>query len=199
MTPAFLMCAADVLQVEAGYQCDPKDRGNYTGAAVNVGVLVGTNRGISAPILARWRKTPVTAADMRALTREEALAIYEALFWAPLHGDELPLPIAYCCFDAEVMSGMGDAPHHRHRTVAWLQGALGIEVDDQLGPITISAASVCNVASVIADFGRRRLAFLQADPDWPHFGRGWQLRIDKVQALALIPPTSGEAGKEQHQ
>lgn len=33
---------------EGGFQCDPKDRGNWTGGRVGVGELKGTNRGIAA-------------------------------------------------------------------------------------------------------------------------------------------------------
>jgi len=197
MSPAFLACVNETLDdFEKGYQRDPNDRGNWTGGAVGAGVLIGTNRGISAPVLAAWRKTPCTEADMRALTREEALAIYEQRYWIPLHGDDLPLPLAYVCFDAEVMSGMGNATLHKHRTVAWLQGALGVQIDDQLGPVTLSSASVCaDVAGAVREFCRRRLAFLQADPDWAHFGRGWQRRCERIEAmaLALIHPAAAPA------
>jgi lysozyme family protein len=199
MSPNFLTCAAGVLNSEGLYQCDPEDDGNWSGGTAGAGALIGTCRGISAPVLASWRRTPVTAADMRALTQEEALAIYDARYWVPLHGDELPLPLAYVALDSEVMSGLGSRTGHIHRTVAWLQGALGVAVDDALGPITINSAQVADLSTVIPDFERRRLAFLQSLPKWPHYGGGWGARVERVQAaaMALIPsPIAGGAGQE---
>ncbi|HZR35498.1 MAG TPA: glycosyl hydrolase 108 family protein [Nevskia sp.] len=185
MSPNFLTCAGGVLDSEGLYQCDPEDDGNWSGSKKGAGVLVGTCRGISAPVLVAWRRAPVAAADMRALTQEEALAIYEAKYWTPLHGDELPLPLAYVALDSEVMSGLGSRTGHVHRTVAWLQGALGVVVDDALGAITISAAQVADLSTVIPDFERRRLAFLKSLPQWPRYGAGWGARVQRVQAHAL--------------
>lgn len=199
MNQNFLTCAHGVLDSEGAYQCDHDDDGNWSGGTVGAGVLIGTCRGISAPVLAAWRKASVTAADMRALTQEEALAIYEARYWEPLHGDELPLPLAYAALDSEVMSGLGSRTGHIHRTVAWLQGALGVEVDDALGPITISAAQVADLSTVIPDFERRRLAFLKSLPKWPRYGAGWGARVQRVEAAALaliFSPIAGAAGQE---
>lgn len=91
-----------VLKVEAGYQALPSDTGNYNSRKE----LVGTNRGISAPVYEAWIKRPPTAADMRAITEPIALAIYKKNFWGPIQGDAITNPgIAHFLFDFYVNSG----------------------------------------------------------------------------------------------
>lgn len=193
MSPNFLKCIASVLAREAGYQCDHEDPGNYTGGVVGVGVLVGTNLGISAPVLREWRGHTVMADDMRALTKEEAEAIYEARYWAPIRGDELPLALAFVTLDAVVMSGMGGIDPKTHinhkRAAAWLQEAVGVDQDGHIGAATIAAAANCDQARAVRMACLLRLNYLMTLPTWAHFGRGWQTRVDTVQgaALALIP------------
>jgi lysozyme family protein len=192
MTPAFLACVASVLAHEGGFQKSHEDAGNWSSGNVGQGVLIGTNRGISAPMLLDWRNTFISEADMRALTREEAEAIYEARVWKPIRGDELPLPLAFVTLDAAVNSGTS-------RAAKWLQGALGVQQDGAIGAITISAAAVCsNLASAVTGACERRLNFLKALQDWQYFGNGWQNRVYAVQAAALdlINKPAGTAGKE---
>ncbi len=54
----------DILEREGGYVDHPADRGGPT------------NWGITQATLADWRAQPVTAADVQALTRDEAKRIY---------------------------------------------------------------------------------------------------------------------------
>ncbi len=91
-----------VLKVEAGYQALPSDTGNYNSKKE----LVGTNRGISAPVYEQWIKRPPTASDMKAITEPIALAIYKKNFWAPIQGDALANQgLAHFLFDFYVNSG----------------------------------------------------------------------------------------------
>ena len=63
------------LNVEGGYQCDPDDKGNWTGGNVGVGLLKGTKYGISAASFSNVdiknltkeleEKTDILAADIR--------------------------------------------------------------------------------------------------------------------------------------
>lgn len=72
-------------RIEAGYQNVDWDPGNYTSS----GIQAGTNMSISAPVLSDWRGHEVTAAEMQALTKVEALDIYRQKYWNPIHGSEL--------------------------------------------------------------------------------------------------------------
>jgi hypothetical protein len=72
------------LKIEGGYQDNSLDSGNYA-----CGQLVGTNYGISAPTYQDWIGRCPTVADMKAITKLIAKAIYKAKFWDKIRGDEL--------------------------------------------------------------------------------------------------------------
>src|SRR4051794_41836703 len=69
---------APVLKHEGGDVNHPADPGG------------ATNLGITAATLALARGHPVSPADVAALTRAEAAAIYRRFFWNPARGDDLP-------------------------------------------------------------------------------------------------------------
>lgn len=68
--------------VEKGYSADKKDRGNYVKTKWGKR-FVGTNHGISAPILMEYLGRIPTQDDMKNLTYEEALEIYKKQYWTP--------------------------------------------------------------------------------------------------------------------
>lgn len=163
-----------VLKHEGGWVDHPSD----PGGATNMGITIGTLR--------QWRSPkPVTKADVKALTRTEAAAIYRANYWMAIRGDELPPGIDYATFDFAVHSGIG-------RAVPFLQNALGVEADGALGPKTLAAAHSANAAAVVADLCDRRLAWLKRLKAWPTFGKGWSSRVAGVRkegiAMAKASP-----------
>ena len=80
-------------EFEGGYVDDPDDPGG------------ATNLGITLATLARWRGQPVTKADVKALTRTEAAAIYRKDYWDAVGGDAMPGGIDMTLFDHAVHSG----------------------------------------------------------------------------------------------
>lgn len=85
----FLIAHNRTSKFEGGYQCMPDDNGNWTGGKKNVGRLVGTKFGISAPQLAGFLRREPTVDDMKNLSREDATMIYMKNFWAPIRGNEI--------------------------------------------------------------------------------------------------------------
>jgi len=73
----FEPAAAISLALEGGYQNNPKDKGNYN----SLGVLVGTNHGISAKFFEQYFNYVPTVADMKALTAQTAQEIFYLLRW----------------------------------------------------------------------------------------------------------------------
>lgn len=69
---------------EGGYQSDPRDTGNYF-----QGHLIGTNWGISAPVLAEFLGRIPSRQDMMQLTRRTAEQILKANFWTRHYLGEL--------------------------------------------------------------------------------------------------------------
>lgn len=68
---------------------DPNDAGNWSSGTKHVGELIGSNYGVTYKTLKAYRGREVTAADMAALTLQEACAIAKALFYTGPHLDRL--------------------------------------------------------------------------------------------------------------
>jgi lysozyme family protein len=157
---------AHVLKHEGGYVNHPADPGG------------ATNLGITAATLAQARGHPVSAADVAALTRAEAAAIYRRLFWNPARSDDLPAGLDHAVFDLAVNSGPG-------RAARLLQRVLAVAEDGVIGPATLAAAQRAEPRQAIRALQRERLAFLKRLSTWPAFGRGWQARVAAVEREAL--------------
>lgn len=165
---------AAVLASEGGYVDNPLDPGGPT----NMGITQGT--------LSAYRGHPVSAADVKALSKAEAEAIYNRNYWSVVHGDELPSGIDYCVFDYAVNSGPS-------RSVKALQAAMNVTQDGIVGPVTLAAADEANAARVIGAICDSRLAFLKSLPTWPTFGNGWSTRVGTVRVKSLAMAASAQS------
>lgn len=172
---------------EGGFQCLRSDPGNWTGGKVGVGTLVGTNFGIAAA------SHPNVA--IRALTWPQAKAIYHEDYWAPIHGDTLPVGVDACVLDDCINSGAGAA-------IRRLQDAIGAVADGDFGPKTAAAVAACDPQATIGKLCDLRLAeyrtygqwSVRVQPDKPTtYGDVWTARIRHVRteanrmATATIP------------
>jgi lysozyme family protein len=155
-----------VLAQEGGYVDDPRDPGG------------ATNRGITLRTLERARGQAVRKADVRALSEDEARAIYRRFYWDAVRGDDLPAGLDLATFDIAVHSGPS-------RAGKLLQGALGVSADGAIGPVTLAAAATAPPERTIRAVMGARLAMLKALPTWPAFGRGWRRRVAAVEKAAL--------------
>lgn len=163
---------------EGGYADHPSDPGG------------ATNHGITRATLAAWRGRAVSKAEVRALTRAEAAAIYRARYWDAVKADLLPAGIDYAVFDAAVNSGPA-------RAAKWLQAAVRVPQDGIVGPVTLAAArtAAADAARTIGDICAIRLAFLRALSTWPVFGRGWERRVGDVKTEALAMALAASSGR----
>jgi lysozyme family protein len=78
-----------VKQVEAGYSSDKGDRGNWINIKTGGRRFIGTNHGISAPILAEYLGRLPKKEDMISLSYKDALRIYKSKYWDPQNLSEL--------------------------------------------------------------------------------------------------------------
>jgi lysozyme family protein len=107
---AFLQAQERTAEFEGGYQRDSRDNGNWTGGRRGRGRLVGTNHGISAPLLASYLGRTPSIADMKNLTAETANEIYRKQYWAQIKGDEIKdKETAAQIYDSAVNMGIGTA------------------------------------------------------------------------------------------
>lgn len=166
MKDNFEKALAAVLHHEGGFVNHPSDPGGMT------------NLGVTKAVWEEWVRHPVDEKTMRSLTPEMVGPMYRRRFWSRISGDELPEGIDYCVFDAAVNSGSG-------RAAKWLQGCVGIDMDGSIGPKTLAAVKAADPKSLVEDYSKRRLSFLQDLPHWPTFGRGWTRRVTEVEKTAL--------------
>ncbi|HEY4940779.1 MAG TPA: glycosyl hydrolase 108 family protein [Rhizomicrobium sp.] len=153
---------ARILLNEGGYVNDPADHGG------------ATNFGITA---AEWGRTQnlgraATPAEMQALTRDQAIAVYKADYIAKPGFDAIPdLNLRMIVVDSGVLHGVG-------RAAQWLQTALGVAADGAIGNVTKTAMANAN-ACVQARKGVVKLriqsygTILNNDHTQVRFAAGW--------------------------
>ncbi|MDK2769945.1 MAG: hypothetical protein KYX69_19780 [Sphingomonas sp.] len=159
-------CLAVTFPHEGGYVDHPKDPGG------------ATNLGITLATLSAWRKRPVTKAEVKALTKVEAEAIYGANYWNPLRCEDLPFGVDLATFDYGVNSGIS-------RSAKALQFVLGVSADGRIGSDTVKAAVLANGKATIQKLCASRLGFVRSLKTWATFGKGWGRRIADVEAKAV--------------
>ena len=161
----FSNALALTLRFEGGYSDLPADPGG------------ATNRGITQATLAQFRHRPVSKAEVRTLTQDEASRIYQALFWQPSGADVCPVGVDAALFDYAVNSGTP-------RALAALREVLGLKPKASHEDV-LAAAQTADPLKTISSLCRYRLRFLQRLRTFSVFGRGWRRRVESVETVCL--------------
>lgn len=173
MTPADFI--RDYIQThEGGLSLNKGDTGNW-----HHGQLVGSKYGVTGDVLAKHRGVPaVTAADMAALTLDEAVRIGVDMFYKAPRFDLLPWDH---CIASVLDMGWGAGPG---QAIKLLQRIIGSGDDGQIGPMTVRAY-VAYVAAkgekaAAQAYGDARNAFydkiIALHPTNAQFRNGWRNR-----------------------
>lgn len=206
----FKAALAFTMGEEKGYQDDPDDCGNYCSGQAGDGPLVGTNFGISAPVLSSWLGRPATRQDMLDLTQDTAQAIFRALFWNTCDGDVLPIGLDLMTVDFGFNAGPGTSlalyrdqaatpfPALAHLSdatcIRHAQTTLGVTPDGIVGQQTIGAAIDRGMGNAlrIAALGSMQASAYRHMRDFSRYGRDWIARTEQrvVMALSLAYPTT---------
>jgi lysozyme family protein len=155
-----------ILVREGGYVDHPADRGGPT------------NMGITMPTLMEHRHAPVTAEDVKALTKDEARDIYYKRYLEDTSIWKIPGP--------EIRAAMLDAAvnHGPSAAIKMLQEILGVTQDGNLGPITLTAIPHLNEWKLVARLQAARAGtyarLIIHDPQQRVFAAGWLLRLEDV-------------------
>lgn len=151
-----------VLASEGGYVDHPKDPGG------------ATNMGITFAVLQAWRKRKITKADVKALTKAEALEIHKANYWDVMQCSRLPLGVDYMTMDYGVNSGPG-------RAIKDLQRVVGASDDGVIGAKTLalidSFIKSKGIAALLEAYANARWAFMQGLSTFSTFKNGWKIRV----------------------
>jgi lysozyme family protein len=135
---------------EGGYTNNPADPGGETSFGIS--------------------KRSYPQVDIKALTQDQAKAIYHRDFWAPL-GDA-PNAVKFQAFDFAVNSGIQTA-------IRKLQAAIGVADDGHWGPLSAAKLAAMDVNDVLLRFMAQRLRFWVKCSAWPSMGGGWVNRAAK--------------------
>ena len=159
-------CLDFVLTKEGGLVDDPRDNGGRTAYGV-------TQASYNA-----WRaRRGLPKQDVFKITRQEIEAVYRT-YWTPIEGDALPSGVDLMIFDASINSGP-------RRAVKFLQRAVGVVQDGDLGPKTLAALRTFKPASVVEVLRMIRGEFYRSLDDFDHFGKGWMNRLASVYSRAM--------------
>ncbi|HXW70394.1 MAG TPA: glycosyl hydrolase 108 family protein [Methylocella sp.] len=162
----FEACLAVTLHAEGGYSNDPHDPGGPT------------NFGITQKVLEQWRGQPVSAEEVKELTRDEAKEIYRANYWLPMNCAKLPDGVDLEVFDFGVNAGPS-------RSIKRLQRLLGIKEDGSMGPMTLAAVNAIDPKELMIKLANDRQEYYRSLPTFAQFGGGWTRRVSDVQKAAF--------------
>jgi lysozyme family protein len=156
---------ARIIEREGGYVNRAEDRGGPT------------NFGITITTLGEWLDRPVTAVDVQGLTRLGAATIYKARYLTPFEGvthDDL--------FDLVVDTAVNNG---RGRAAQWLQRAVGVVEDGQVGPVTLAQVNARPIRSYFKLCAIRMKAYgalISAKHSQAVFAAGWMNRLAEFVA-----------------
>lgn len=158
-----------IVGVEGGFSDDPNDPGNWTSGKRGIGLLKGTQLGISAAAYPNE--------DIRAITRERAEALYRRDYWDKAECPLLEWPLNCMVFDGAVQHDPVDARE-------LLQKALGVNPDGDIGPVTLRAIQRHGWREAAVLYLNTRLDYYQSLGSWKRYGDGWVNRLFRVALAA---------------
>lgn len=163
--------AEEIVAREGGFVDDPDD----PGGATNFGVTIHTMRRLGLDLTGDG---VIDAADVRALTREQAIEIFITHYWARPRISALPQTLQPPVFDMYVNAGANAV-----RILQRLLGDMGhdLAVDGVIGPQTIRAAQAAAEAApdhIACAYGIARREYYYALADRRPASRKYARRRD---------------------
>lgn len=161
------------LRWEGGYVNDPDDPGG------------ATNKGVTQAVYDTWRaKQKLPKQPVRKIAQSEVMAIYENGYWNACQCGGLPAPVDLVVFDSAVNCGVG-------RAARWLQRALGVAEDGNIGPRTLAAAREFGTPLELArkvsvSRAAHYTKIISENPTLKKFHNGWTNRLGDLNDYAGI-------------
>lgn len=163
----FRACIRIVLPHEGGYVHDRHDPGGETAFGIS--------------------KRSYPQVNIKALTVEGAITIYERDYWPLVRGDDLPPGVDLAVLDPAINSGVS-------RASRWLQRAAGMPVkaqDGAIGPATLAVVRDTDPVRLVRSISAIRMGFLRGLRTWGRYGKGWSRRVADIEARGVAMALAG--------
>lgn len=161
-------CINRLLVHEGGYINHPSDPGGPT----NFGITLADYR--------RYINAKGTAADVRAMNKMQAVAIYASKYWNSQRLDDMPSGVDYALFDYGVNSGIGRSGKVLKRLIGANANTSVISIEN------VAAVLKRDQKTLIKAICDERRTFLRGLRTYPVFGKGWERRVNEVQAYGFF-------------
>lgn len=167
---------------EGGFSNNSHDHGGAT-----------SQYGVTISELAKWRRHPVSVADVRNMTASEAKDIYKAWYWDALALDKVVhTGVQMAIFDIAIVRGVGCPPGYIQR-ICVAHGA-HIAIDNHIGPQTLAALNSLDPIAFIRDFSAMAEAGFRSiatHPGQSVFLKGWVNRARRLLTLVNVKDIVG--------
>ena len=166
------LLAPKILAFEGGYEVDPADSGVYN----RLGVLVGSNMGVTPNTYELVLGRVPTAQDMKDLTIEQFTKILKTLYWDKVQADKIEdQQVAEVIVDFAWGSGIDEV-------AKMVQGMVKVSMDGKIGPISLKAINSSDPQSLTNKIVNRRIWFYNEivleHPKWSKYLLGWVRRAN---------------------
>ncbi len=162
---------------EGGYQNDPRDSGNY-----HNGKLIGTNWGISAPVLAEFLGRSPNVLEMRNLKRQTAELILKLRFWLKNELDSLKnQSLATLIYDGVVNHGTNGMRFLMNKAIKSLGGSVNYyEIFTKKGIKYLNSLNQRRLFNAVK--AARTVKYKSSKQT--HYIQSWLNRLTKIQYYA---------------
>ncbi len=192
--PRYLAAAKKVLGFEGGHSNDPVDRGGETNLGVSLRFLVAEGQiDLNGDGVADYdldMDGDIDGADIRKLTRNDALGLFQRCFWNRLDADSFAKPIGEMMFDQAVNGGLVAARKLLQTAInrvarnnrfnvpdLAIDGDIGTETRRQLAAILQRADGLATIVDAYrAAAAARYRGIVRRNPSQSKYINGWLRR-----------------------
>lgn len=196
-SPRYAAAVAKLLGIEGGHVNDPLDRGGETSFGISLRFLKAEGRmDLDGDKIADFdldMDGDIDGADIRKLTKGDAVWLYHECFWKRLDAESFRVPIGEMLFDQAVNGGLRAARKMLQQAINRLGAkyryrGVALKIDGVIGPATrrhldmlVERHGVADVVEAYRDQVKDRyLAIVRANPSQARFLKGWLRRADEL-------------------
>lgn len=177
---SFIEAQKLVKLAEAGYSSDRHDKGNWIKLPNGEKRFIGTNHGISAPVLKQYLGKNPTKEDMLNLSYETALKIFKDNYWDPIKLDLIKnQSIANIIYDGCINHGISTM----RSVVKKAAEENGIEINDDdniFSDKIINKLNSIDQKKLFNSIKKHRKIKYENSRTFRKHGDGWLKRLDSI-------------------